>query len=389
MFRLNFLLIFLFLFVNCISTEKTKIIVGAEQPEQYLSLLKEKKVGLVVNNTSMVENLHLVDFLLSKGVSVTKIFAPEHGFRGDASAGAKIEDGIDSKTGLSVLSLYGKNRKPTPEHLRNLDIIIFDIQDVGCRFYTYISTLNLVMEACAENDLPLLVLDRPNPNGDYVAGPVLEKEFQSFVGMDPIPVVHGCTVGEYALMVNGEKWHKAGKECNLTVIPVKNYTHKMNYSLPERPSPNLPNDLSIRLYPTLCFFEATSVSVGRGTDFPFQVLGGLESGLGDFEFTPGSIPHVAVNPLNKDQKCYGTDLRQLEDVPQLTLKYFIQFYEKYANKEDFLTREIWFNKLAGTATVIQQIREGKTEEEIVKSWQPELEKYKKIRKKYLLYPDFE
>lgn len=389
MFRINILFVFLFLFVSCNATENTEIVVGAEQHELYLSLLKGKNIGLVVNNTSLVGEVHLVDFLLSKEVQLTKIFAPEHGFRGDVSAGGKVEDGLDTKTGLPVLSLYGKNKKPSTEQLGGLDVVVFDIQDVGCRFYTYISTLHLLMEACAENDIPLVVFDRPNPNGDYVAGPIRKKGFESFVGMDPIPIVHGCTVGELAQMINGERWHKADKQCELSVIPVKNYDHSMLYSLPERPSPNLPNDLSIRLYPSLCFFEATSVSVGRGTDFPFQVMGGLQRNLGAFEFTPQSIPRVAINPLNKDKKCYGVDLRTLDESPKFTLKYFLNFYEKYENKEDFLTRERWLNLLAGTDDLINQIRAGKTEDEILKSWQPELDEFKKLRKKYLLYPDFE
>ena len=244
-------------------------------------------------------------------------------------AGEVIKCGVDSKTGIPVISLYGQTKKPTAEHLKNLDILIFDIQDVGCRFYTYISTLHLVIEACAENNLQLIVLDRPNPNGDYVAGPVLKPGFESFVGMDPIPIVHGCTVGELANMINGEKWHKANKSCDIKVVPVKNYTHSTKYELPVRPSPNLPNYLSVRLYPSLCFFEATSVSVGRGTDFPFQVLGGLNKNLGDFKFTPKSIPNVAVHPLNEGKECYGVDLRSLKVVPNFTLKYFIDFYNKY------------------------------------------------------------
>ncbi len=389
MIRINILLVLLFLFQSCTSQETEKITVGAEQSELYLSLLKDKKVALVVNNTSMVNKLHLVDYLLNKDVELVRIFAPEHGFRGDVSAGGKVEDGQDSKTGLPVLSLYGKNKKPTEEQLSGIDVVVFDIQDVGCRFYTYISTLHLLIEACAENELPLVVFDRPNPNGDYVAGPVRKAGFESFVGMDPIPIVHGCTVGELAKMINEEGWHKAGEKCELTVVPVKNYDHTMHYSLPEKPSPNLPNDLSIRLYPSLCFFEATSASVGRGTEFPFQVIGGLQAGLGEFEFTPKSIPGVAINPLNKDQKCYGIDLRALEEAPKFTLKYFFDFYHKYKKEEDFLIRENWLNLLAGTDDLIKQIREGKTETEITKSWQPKLEEYKKLRKKYLLYPDFE
>jgi uncharacterized protein YbbC (DUF1343 family) len=365
------------------------IITGAEQPEKYLHLIENKRIGLVVNHTSLVDNIHLVDFLLNKGIKVDKIFAPEHGFRGDASAGEEIKDGLDAKTGIPVLSLYGQTKKPTVAHLENIDVLIFDIQDVGCRFYTYISTLHLVIEACAENNISLIVLDRPNPNGDYVAGPVLKPGFESFVGMDPIPVVHGCTVGELAKMINGEKWHKAAKRCDLQVIPVKNYTHSTKYELPVNPSPNLPNYLSVRLYPSLCFFEATSVSVGRGTDFPFQVLGGLNKNLGKFQFTPKNIPGVAVNPLNEGLVCYGLDLRLIEEVPKFTLKYFMDFYDKYEVKTDFLTRENWFNLLAGNDELLAQIRNGKSESEILETLKPDLEKYKLIRKKYLLYPDFE
>ena len=383
-------LVFLTLiFGFCTHSQNNKIITGAEQPQNYLSLLKDKNVGLVVNHTSVVGNSHLVDFLLNENISVKKIFAPEHGFRGDASAGAEIEDGVDKKTGVPVFSLYGKTRKPTQEHLNNLDVIIFDIQDVGCRFYTYISTMHLVLEACAENNIPLIVFDRPNPNGDYVAGPILKPKFKSFVGMDPIPIVHGLTVGELAKMINGEKWHKANRSCDLKVIPVKNYTHSTKYELPINPSPNLPNYLSVRLYASLCFFEATSVSVGRGTDSPFQVLGGLNPNLGDFKFTPKSIPGVAINPLNKEKECFGIDLRKLKEIPEFTLEYFFYFYSQYENEKEFLTREKWLNKLAGTDDLIQQIREGKSEKEILESWQPELEKYMELRRKYLLYPDFE
>ena len=375
--------------IFCSKSEDKKIVPGAEQPEQYLPLIQNKKVGLVVNHTSMVGEIHLVDFLMSKNVKVEKIFAPEHGFRGDASAGVKIRDGIDDKTGIPVFSLYGETRKPTKENLQNLDVVIFDIQDVGCRFYTYISTMHLVMEACAENNVPVIIFDRPNPNGDYIAGPILEKKFQSFVGMHSIPIVHGLTVGELAKMINGEDWLNNGIHCNLKVVEVKNYSHSLTYELPIRPSPNLPNYLSVRLYPSLCFFEATSVSVGRGTEFPFQVLGGLKPELGDFKFTPVSIPGVAINPLNKDQECYGVDLRDLQEVPTFTLKFFLDFYSKYENEADFLTRERWLNMLAGTENLIEQIRAGKSENEIKKSWQVQLEQYKKLRSKYLLYPDFE
>ena len=383
--------IFIFLFSGVISfgSKTENIKVGAEQAEEYLSLLKDKKIAAVVNHTAQVKNIHLVDFLLENGLEVETIFAPEHGFRGDASAGEVVKDGVDSKTGIPVISLYGEVKKPTSDHLKNIDIVVFDIQDVGCRFYTYISTLKLVLEACAENEVQLLVLDRPNPNGDYVAGPVLEKEFESFVGMLPIPVVHGCTVGELALMINGETWHNAGSNCQLTVVPVKNYTHSTTFKLPVKPSPNLPNYISVRLYPSLCFFEATSISVGRGTEFPFQVLGGLQPDLGNFTFTPKSISGVAINPLHNGQKCFGVDLRNLENIPTFTLSYFLDFYKKFESESEFLTRERWFNLLAGTGDLINQIREGKTETEIMRSWQTGLNEYKTIRKKYLLYPDFE
>ena len=389
MFRI-FLVLVLSLFASgCMALQDKEIIVGAERTSLYLDELKDKNVGLVVNNTSIAEGEHLVDFLLKQQVAVTKIFAPEHGFRGDVSAGGEVEDGLDKSTGLPVFSLYGTNKKPTAEHFDGLDVVVFDIQDVGCRFYTYISTLHYVIEACAENDVPLVVFDRPNPNGDYVAGAIRKKGFESFVSLDPIPIVHGCTIGELAKMINEEGWHEADNKCNLTVIPVQNYNHNMAYSLPVRPSPNLPNDLAVRLYPSLCFFEATSVSVGRGTDFPFQVLGGLKEDLGTFEFTPRSIPGVAINPLNKDKKCYGVDLRTLENTPKFTLKYFLDFYNKYEDETEFLTRERWLNLLAGTDSMIKQIREGKSEAEILESWQPELEEFKQMRKKYLLYPDFE
>lgn len=383
------IVVLVFFSFSCTESSAGQIKTGAEQSGKYLPLLQGKKVGLVVNHTSQVGDVHLIDFLRGKQVEVVKIFAPEHGFRGDASAGEKIEDGVDSKTGIPVVSLYGDTRKPLPGHLTDLDLLVFDIQDVGCRFYTYISTLHLVMEACAENGKPLVVFDRPNPNGDYVAGPILEPGFESFVGMHPIPIVHGCTVGELAQMINGESWLGTDKKCELTVIPVENYTHLTAYSLPVPPSPNLPNDLAVRLYPSLCFFEATSVSVGRGTDFPFQVLGGLKPELGDFQFTPRSIPNAAVNPLNEGKVCYGIDLRELNEVPPFTLKFFLDFYKKYESEKKFLTRERWLNLLAGTNKFITQIRQELSEQEIMESWQPGLQQYKQMRKKYLLYPDFE
>ena len=366
-----------------------KILPAADQPSEYLPLLRGKTVGLVVNHTARVGEMLLPDFLLQNGVDVRKIFAPEHGFRGEASAGEKIYDGTDPKTGIYVVSLYGNVHKPTPEHLKGLDVLVFDIQDVGCRFYTFLSTLYLCIEACAENGIPIIVLDRPNPNGDYVAGPVLKPKFSSFVGIVPVPVVHGCTLGEMALMINGEGWHKAGTKADLTVVKVKNYSHSDIYELPVWPSPNLPNHQSVRLYPSLCFFEATSVSIGRGTEFPFQVVGGTLPSLGDFSFTPVNIPGVAVNPINMNKKCYGIDLREIEPVPPFTLNFFLEFYHKYENEKDFLTSEHWFNLLSGTDSLIRDIRAGKPESEIVASWQEDIDRYKVIRRKYLLYPDFE
>lgn len=362
---------------------------GAEQPGEYLPLLEGKKVGLVVNHTAIAGERHLLDLLIADKVNVVKVFAPEHGFRGEASAGEKVSDGKDEQTGVAIVSLYGENRKPSPSHLENIDVMVFDIQDVGCRFYTYLSTLCLVIEACAENGIPLIVLDRPNPNGDYVAGPVLEPAFTSFVGMVPVPVVHGCTMGEMAQMINGEKWHKAPGNCSLTVVKVKSYTHLTLYEPPVPPSPNLPNYLSVRLYPSLCFFEATSVSIGRGTPYPFQVIGGTLPSLGNFTFVPEDIPGYVNNPINEGKTCYGTDLRTLDPVPAFTLRFFMETREKYPDEKTFLTSERWFNLLAGTDRLLKGIREGKSEAELTLLWNEETDRYLEIRRKYLLYPDFE
>ncbi len=389
MAKFNVFLLILFLTTGINIRLSAQIVCGADQPEKYLPLLQKKRVGLVVNHTSLTGNTHLVDFLKSEKINIKKIFAPEHGFRGEASAGEEIKGGIDKRTGIQVVSLYGKNKKPTGKNLKDLDIVIFDIQDVGCRFYTYISTLHLVIEACAENNIPLLILDRPNPNGDYVAGPVLKPGFVSFVGMDPIPIVHGCTVGELALMINGENWTAAKTKCKIEIIPVLNYTHFTKYEPPVPPSPNLPNYRSIRLYPSICFFEATKVSLGRGTEFPFQVLGGLDSTLGNFRFTPVDIPGVAIDPVNEGQVCYGVDLRILREIPEFTLSYFLDFYWRYKYESDFIDRENWFNLLAGTDVLLAKIRGGNSEPDILKVFKPELETYKTMRRKYLLYPDFE
>ncbi|TKG96095.1 DUF1343 domain-containing protein [Puteibacter caeruleilacunae] len=388
---MRLVIIYLFTFLTACGTHASdgEIIVGAKQANEYLHLLKDKRVALVVNQTSVVDSEHLVDFFIREHVNIQTIFAPEHGFRGDAGAGEKISDSKDAKTGIPIISIYGKHRKPLKEDLKDIDIVVFDIQDVGCRFYTYISTMHLVMESCAENDVPFLVLDRPNPHGDKVDGPVRKDGFESFVGLDPIPILHGCTVGELALMINDQGWLKDAVKCELNVVSVKNYTHNDRYSLPIKPSPNLPNDVAVDLYPSLCFFEATSVSVGRGTDFPFQVLGCPDSTKGEFQFTPRSLPHAAPNPLHKEKLCFGEDLRRVKAPEKFVLAYFMNWYDKFENEKDFLTREKWFNLLAGTDKLLEQIRAGMSEEDIRKSWEKELDTYKEMRKKYLLYPDFE
>jgi uncharacterized protein YbbC (DUF1343 family) len=388
------LIVFLpFLFLKCFAKnqntkEDTKVVVGAENLSEYLHLLKNKKVGVVVNHTSKINNAHLVDILLEKGIKISSIFAPEHGFRGEASAGETIQNDIDKKTGIPIISLYGKNKKPTASQLKDLDVLVFDIQDVGVRFYTYISTLNYVMQSCAENKKTLIVLDRPNPNAHYVAGPVLDLKFQSFVGVNPIPVVYGLTIGELALMNNGESWlGNKDLKCDLKVIKCKNYTHQTQYILPEKPSPNLPNNTSIWLYPSICLFEPTKISVGRGTDLQFQVIGGPDKNLGNFSFTPEDKPG-AVNPVNEGIQCFGLDLSQINafEVP-FTLKYFLDFYKNYEKKYDFFTNKNFFNLLIGNDWVIEDIIKGESEEKITKKWEAGLEDFKKIRKKYLLYED--
>ncbi len=386
-FHISFIVAIVLLFT--ITGFSQEIVPGASRYEEYLSLLSKKKVGLVVNHTSMCGDEHLVDVLLSKGVLVKKIFAPEHGFRGESEAGETVGHAVDSKTKLPIVSLYGDRKKPTPSDLAGLDILVFDIQDVGCRFFTYISTMFYVMEACAENNLPLIVLDRPNPNGDYVDGPVLKPEMKSFVGMVPIPVVHGCTLGELALMFNGEGWLSKGKRCRLTIIPVLNYTHSSTYILPVKPSPNLPNHTAVRLYPSLCLFEATTVSVGRGTDFPFQVLGYPDPAFGNFSFVPVSIPGVCKNPIHENKSCYGDDFRTLNQVPRFTLTYFIEYYSRFSNTELFWSDKRWIGLLTGDPNFYNQVTSRMSEVEIRKTWQPDLKIYKDMRKKYLLYSDFE
>ena len=356
---------------------------GAENYQKYLPLLRGKNVGIVTNQTSIVdENTHLVDFLLAKNVKIKTIFAPEHGFRGTADAGEHLNDEIDAKTGLQIVSLYGKNSKPTPKQLQEIDIVIFDIQDVGSRFYTFISTLHIVMEACAENNVPIILLDRPNPIGSIVDGPILEKEFSSFVGMDAIPILHGMTFGEYAKMLNGEKWMKNGVQCKLNVIKCKNYKREMPYSLPVKPSPNLPNDQSINLYASLCLFEGTNVSMGRGTETQFQIYGSPYLPKSDFVFTPK--PNFgAKEPVHNGVLCYGENLTQYPKLDKIELKWLIKAYNTTSDKSRFFNN--FFTRLAGTKILQEQIEAGVSEDEIRNSWKEGLDNFKKIRAKYLIY----
>lgn len=374
--------------------ENDSIKVGAERFELYLPLIENKRVAIVGNQTSRVGEEHLVDILLDKKVNLTKVFAPEHGFRGEAANGSTIKNGIDPKTKLSIISLYGKNKKPSKEMLDNIDVIIFDIQDVGARFYTYISTMHYVMEAAAENNIKVIILDRPNPNGFYVDGPVLKLEFQSFVGMHPIPVVHGMTVGELALMINAEGWLNNNVICDLSVIPCENYSHLDLYQLPIAPSPNLPNMTSIYLYPSLCFFESTVISVGRGTELPFQIIGYPNCKNAPFSFTPVKIPGVSDYPKFENMVCFGYDLREFGDFyfstgGGLYLEWLIGMYNEYPNKSEFFKKNNFFDKLSGTDLLKKQIIEGKNLSEIKESWNDELLMFKNKRKKYLLYKDFE
>ena len=352
---------------------------GAERMDQYLHLLEGKKVAVVGNQTSTIDQSHLVDTLLALKIEVVKVFAPEHGFRGTADAGALVENDIDKATGLPIVSLYGKNKKPSKEQLQDVDVILFDIQDVGARFYTYISSLHYVMEAAAEHNTPLIVLDRPNPNGHYVDGPILETAYQSFVGMHPIPVVHGMTMAEYALMINGQQW--TNSKCDLAVIPMLYYKRTMPYSLPIKPSPNLPNEVSVNLYPSLCFFEGTNVSVGRGTDIPFQHYGApyLES---DYVFVPQSGPG-SKDPKHENDSCFGVDLRQELPLSELNLDWLIQAYRESPSKEKFFNN--FFDKLAGTDQLRIQIINGKTAQEIRSTWQDDLIRFAEMRRDYLIY----
>lgn len=378
--------------LRAVCNSSPEVVVGAERIDEVSKLLEGKRVGLVINQTSILENhgrQHLLDILVERGIDVRKIFAPEHGFRGTADAGEEIDDSKDLRTGIPIFSIYGKQKKPTTEQLAELDAVVFDIQDVGARFFTYISTLHYVMEACAENSKELIVLDRPNPN-DFVDGPVRREKFKSFVSMDPIPILYGLTPGELALMINGEGWILGTPDtCRLQVVEIMNWKHGDPYWLPVKPSPNLPNDQAVRLYPSLCLFEATPFSVGRGTYFPFQVIGYPDEKFGEYKFTPSSMPGFDTNPVQKDKICYGTNLREYPFEGGLTLRFIIDFYKRCgADAKFFFSRANWFDTLAGTDELRKQIIEGMSEEEIRATWKDELDEYKTIRKKYLLYEDY-
>jgi uncharacterized protein YbbC (DUF1343 family) len=370
-----------------------EIITGADQTGLYLDYLKGKNIGMVINQTSVIgQNLTLtVDSFQRAGITIKKIFGPEHGFRGNASNGAEVNNSVDPSTGIPVISLYGsKHYKPTTDDLEGIDLVVFDIQDVGARFYTYLSTLHYVMEACAENHVELLILDRPNPNGFYVDGPVLDTAFRSFVGLNPIPVVFGLTMAEYAQMINGEGWLKNHVQCKLKIIKVANYTHSSAYKLPVNPSPNLNTEKSILLYPSVCLFEGTTLSLGRGTMVPFLEIGHpLLKEKYSFSFKPVSIPGMSEDPPQKDKVCYGVDLENYDTYRirrsgKLNLTWLMELYKAFPDKAHFFNN--YFSKLAGTDELRKQIEAGDGEQEIRASWEPALRKYKNMRKKYLLYP---
>ncbi len=372
------------------SQQYDEIIIGAERTDTYLPLIRDLTVAVVANQTSLIGDTHLVDSLLSQGISIKAIFGPEHGFRGEQDDGISIEDGRDPQTGIQVISLYGRKEKPDAADLEGIDLVIFDIQDVGTRFYTYISTMHYVMQACAENGVKFMIFDRPNPNGFFVDGPMLEKQYSSFVGMHPIPVVHGMTIAEYARMVNGEGWLGEGLECELSWITCEGYDHQKKYRLAVNPSPNLQHMNSIYLYPSLCFFEGTALSVGRGTDFPFEVFGHPDMENAEFIFIPESLPDIATNPKLEGRECRGTDLRGLRELGseregRINLDWLMGAYENYPDKDSFFNS--YFEKLAGTASLRKQITEGWTDQQIKESWEPGLTEFREIRKKYLLYPD--
>ena len=377
---LIFTFIFSFIYVNA----QTRC--GADKIEEILNIASNKRVALIVNQTSVTEcGTHIVDTLIARGVKINSIFAPEHGFRGDADAGESVKDGIDKKSGVKIISLYGKNKKPNAEQLSDIDLIVFDIQDVGARFYTYTSTMYYAMQSAAEFGKEFLVLDRPNPN-DFVDGAMMDMSLKSFVGTLPLPIMHGLTVGELASMIKGENWGDT-KSLNLKVIRVDGWQHGDSYELKIKPSPNLPNAKSIALYPSLCLFEGTTISVGRGTYYPFQMIGAPDKNLGEFSFTPTPIEGFDKNPLHKGQTCYGIDLRDEHNPQGFSLKYLIEMYKNSSNKEKFFNSNNFFEKLSGDAQLRSDIINGKSEQEIKARWETELNRYKKLRNQYLLYPD--
>ena len=388
---------------GCYSQKKTKTIpqnqiaTGAEQTDKYLPLLKGKRVAMMANPTSIIGKTHLVDSLKSLGVNIVKVFGPEHGFRGNASAGAVIEDEIDSKSGIPIISLYGRKNKPSKEDMADVDVLIYDLQDVGVRFYTNINALSRLMESCHESGKPMIILDRPNPNAYLIDGPILDMKFRSGIGMFPLPMSHGLTVGEFAQMANGEGWLTNGVKCDLTIIPVANYNHTMPYTLPVAPSPNLNTQQAIMLYPSTCMFEGTYLNHGRGTYFPFTVLGSPElKGIYDFSYTPTGIKGMAETPLFMNQVCYGLDLRQydvekLRASGKINIQWIMELYNKHPYKEKFFDSRLsnQMNNIEiqiGSGLFRNQIIEGTSEEEIRKTWEPGLSNYKEMRKKYLLYP---
>ncbi len=397
LFKNTYFLLVLFMFFSLISCgqtnslllkpKSTKIITGANQTDLYLELLKNKHIAIVANQTSIIINrnenqTHLIDSLLNLNIKIKKVFSPEHGFRGKADASEKVADGIDLKTGLPIISLYGKNKKPSKEQLQGIELVVFDIQDVGVRFYTYISTMHYVMEACAEAGIPVIVLDRPNPNGHYIDGPTLEIEYKSFVGMHPVPLVYGMTIGEYAQMINREHWLQNKIECDLTIIPLKNYTHQSKYSLPVRPSPNLPNDTAINLYPSLGFFEGTIINAGRGTENQFQQYGAPFFPKSEFNYIP-QANFGSKYPKHKEKTCYGVQLNQTKKLDSININWLIDAYQKTPKNVSFFGNT--FTIHAGSPTLEVQLKAGLSGEEIRNSWQPKIEEFKNIRKKYLIY----
>lgn len=389
----NTVLFSLILILSCQAQDKSKntehLLTGADQTEKYLNDLKDKNIAVIANQTSVIKDTtgsytHLVDSLLSLDVNVKKVFAPEHGFRGQADAGEKVDDAIDTKTGLPIISLYGKHKKPTKEDLNGVDLVIFDIQDVGVRFYTYISTLHYVMEACAEQGKPLIVLDRPNPNRHYIDGPLLEKKYKSFVGMHPVPIVYGLTIGEYAQMINGEQWLSNQLKCKLRVVRLSHYNPQKQYELPIKPSPNLPNAVAVNLYPSLCFFEGTNVNAGRGTPMPFQVFGSpyLDPELFDFSYIPQSNLGSKY-PKHEGKTCFGRDLRESKFLSEINLDWLIEAFKNTSDQDEFFNP--FFTKLAGTKKLQNQIEKGTKSSDIIKSWQKELKDFRALKRQYHLY----